>query len=236
MKHHLFLKPRRPRSIRRQALVMLLMASLASAGWAANDKAQPKATPKPPSHRELPARDLTVELRQVDDAAGAGYSAGTAQAPAWPAQAVRVRNGEKAHLRVGQSVAVQWVQSVTAQAMSLSSSAPGNASQVRSSGGGVQQGMSWLNSGQNMVLTPRWPGGKEDATVEVELQSVSLEGQSAAGLPRQTLSEWATTVTAPLGYWVIIAATGGVAPVKGSYSSEPGNEVRRTIQVRVTAP
>ena len=42
------------------------------------------------------------------------------------------------------------------------------------------------------------------------------------------------TVT-PLGQWVTLAATGASAP-RGAYSSDAGNERRRLLQLRVSAP
>lgn len=181
---------------------------------------------------DLPKRDLTVELRQVDDSQSSGYAVGTQpQLAPFPQQALRVRNGEKAILRLGQSMPVQWTQSVSTQSMGVT--APGV--NVRSGGGGVSQSLTWLNVGQSIDVTPHW-SGKDDVTLEVEVQSSSLGDQTASGLPKQSQSQLATTVTAPLGMWVIIASSGGTVSQKGSYVSEPGNEIRRTIQVRVTLP
>jgi hypothetical protein len=196
----------------------------------AKDKPLPEQAK--PAVANLPKLDFTVELRHVDDGQTSGYTAGTQhQATPWPAQAVRVRNGERASLRIGQSIPVQWVQSVSAQSSSVA--APGV--NMRTAGGGVSQATTWINSGQSIAVTPKWAGGKEDVTLEVDLQTSTVGDQAASGLPRQSQNQLATTVTAPLGIWVIIASSGGAVASKGSYGSETGNEIRRTIQLRVTA-
>ena len=209
----------------RTGCTLLACVALALCGSALLAKDKPKP--------ELPARDLSVELRQVDDGPAGGYTVSTAPAvPTWPAQAMRVRNGETASLHIGQSMPVQWVQAVAAQSSSVAASGVN----LSSKGGSVHNAMTWINSGQDLELTPRWRGGKEDVTVEVAVRSTQLGTQSASGLPSLNQSELVTTVSAPLGYWVVIAASGGTGASKGSYSSQPANEVRRTIQVRVTAP
>ena len=217
------------RSTVQRALACLAMVVLAGGLLPVSAKDKPKVEPAKP---ELPKRDLTVELRQVDDGPSSGYTVGTQpQTAPFPAQAVRVRNGEKASLRMGQSMPVQWVQAVSAQ--NVGATAPGV--NLRSSGGSVSQGMTWMNAGQSIDVTPRW-SGKGDVALEVEVQTSALGDQAASGLPLQNQSQLATTVTAPMGIWVIIASSGGAVAQKGSYGSETGTEVRRTLQVRVTVP
>ena len=217
-----------PRRFVLQQVAAGFVLCLACGGTFAKDKPKPE-----PAKPELPKRDLMVELRQVEDGQASGYTVGTqSQSAPWPAQAVRVRNGEKASVRMGQAMPVQWVQSVSAQSAGMT--APGV--NVRSSGGSVNQAMTWMNAGQSIEITPRWTGGKEDVALEVEVQTSAIGDQAASGLPKQSQSQLATTVTAPMGIWVIIASSGGAVAAKGSYGSETGNEVRRTIQVRVTAP
>jgi len=184
-----------------------------------------------PALAQLPKRDLTVELRQVEDTDTTGYTASTQQRRAGLApQQVLVRNGEKAVLRISQSIPMQWVQSVQSQNSALSA---GGAS-ANSSGGGVTNAITWMDAGQTITVTPRWPGGKQPATVEVDVQTADVEERTGSELPAQSRRQLATTVTAPLGYWVVIA-TSGKAPVQGSYSSAPSNDVRRLVQIRVSA-
>jgi hypothetical protein len=178
-----------------------------------------------------PQRDLTVELRQVEEGS-AGYVVGTQPRVALLApQQVQVRNGRKATFSLGQSIPLQWVQSVSSHNSSLS--VPG--ADARSSGGGVRQALTWMEAGQRISVLPRWPGGQQPVNVEVEVQSASVEARNGAELPIQSRSQLATTVGAPLGQWVTIATTGS-SPQRGVYSSEAATEPRRLLQLRVSAP
>jgi hypothetical protein len=185
-----------------------------------------------PALAQLPQRDLTLELRQVEEGDGAGYSVRTEPQKALMApQQIQVRNGEKAILRLSQSIPMQWVQSVSAQSASLTASA----ASASSSSGGVKNAISWMDSGQSIALRPRWPGGKQPVTVEVEVQTASVGERTSAELPAQSRSLMATIVSAALGQWVTIAATGASAQ-SGVYGSEGSNDARRLLQLRVQAP
>jgi len=184
-----------------------------------------------PAQAQLPQRDLTVELRQVEEGS-AGYAVGTQPVAALLApQQVQVRNGSKATFSLGRAIPLQWVQSVASQNSSLS--VPG--AQARSSGGAVQQALIWLEAGQRISVQPRWPGGKQVATVEVELQSSAVAARSGSALPAQSRSQLTTTVSAPLGQWVTLAITGDSAQ-RGAYGSEAGTQARRLLQLRVSVP
>jgi hypothetical protein len=168
-----------------------------------------------------PERDLLLEVRQIEEGSS-GYVVSTRpQAPMLPPQQVQVRNGREARIRYAQSIPLQWVQAVQAAGPMT--------------GAGVKQGLVWLQAGQSLVLRPRWPGGQQAATVEVEMQTAAVEARPGAELPTQQRSELATTVRAPLGQWVTIARSGQVAP-QGSYSSEAASQRPRLLQLRVTAP
>ncbi len=209
----------------------LLVGGLCLAIWCPGQAWAADPKPKPAAASALPKRDLTVELRQVEDTDTSGYSASTRPSrPALVPQQVLVRNGEKANLRISQSLPLQWVQSVQSNNSTLT--VPG--ASANSSGGGVSNALVWMDAGQSITVTPRWPGGKQPATVEVEVQTSAVEERVGSDLPAQSRSQWATTVTAPLGYWVVIATTGR-APVAGSYSSAPSQDVRRLLQIRVSA-
>jgi hypothetical protein len=174
---------------------------------------------------QLPKRDLTVELRQVEEGRedGASYRAGSSgSAPLLTPQKIQVRNGEKGSLRMNQAVPMQWTQS--AQAASANS------------GAGVSQALQWFDVGQTLTVTPRWPGGNKDATVEVDVQQADMQASNIADLPRQTRNQLSTTVTAPLAQWVTIAASGSALAAQGSYSSEGSNYARRLLQIRVLVP
>jgi len=170
---------------------------------------------------ELPRHDLIVELRQIEDQAG--YVVSTQpRTPALAPQQVQVRNGEKAVLRMGQSMPVKWTQSVAVQS-------------GRTEGAGVSYGLTWMQAGQSFTVTPRWPGGKQSVVLQVEVQSASVDASTGAELPTQQRSELATTLSAPLGQWVTLASTGGEQQQKGVYSSRAAADSRQLIQVRVSA-
>jgi hypothetical protein len=184
-----------------------------------------------PVHAQLPQRDLTVELRQIEEGS-AGYVVGTQPEAALLApQQMQVRNGRKASFSLGQSIPLQWVQSVSTQNSSLS--VPG--AQARSSGGGVKQALTWMEAGQRISVLPRWPGGQQAVTVEVEVQSAAVQARTGSELPAQSHSQLATTVSAPLGQWVTLAITGNSAQ-QGVYGSEAPTQARRLLQLRVSVP
>lgn len=183
-----------------------------------------------PAQAELPKRDLVVELRQVEDAGGVTVSTQSRE-PLLSPQQIRVRNGTKASLRLEQALPMQWVKAASAQTESLS--AAGVTS--RSSGGSVVNEVTWMEAGQSLSVQPRWPGGKQAVTVDIEVQAAAVGDRIGSELPTQSRSQTATTVSVPLGQWVTIA-TSGSSPARGVYSSEATNESLRLMQLRVLAP
>jgi hypothetical protein len=183
-----------------------------------------------PAQAELPKRDLVVELRQVEDAGGVTVSTQSHE-PLLTPQQIRVRNGAKASLRLEQALPMQWVKAASSQTESLS--AAGVTS--RSSGGSLVNEVTWMEAGQSLSVQPRWPGGKQAVTVDIEVQAAAVGDRIGAELPTQSRSQTATTVSVPLGQWVTIATTGS-SPARGVYSSEATNESRRLMQLRVLAP
>jgi len=180
---------------------------------------------------QLPKRDLMVELRQVEEG-GAGYVVGTQhRAELLAPQQVQVRNGAKATFNIEQAIPLLWVESGAAYSASLAASA----AKASSSGGGFQQGLIWMEAGQKISVLPRWPGGAQAVTVEVEVQLAAVEAQrGGAQLPEQKRSQLVTTLGAPLGQWVTLATTGS-SPQRGVYSSEASSDARRLLQLRVSA-
>ncbi len=187
-----------------------------------------------------PGGDLTVELRQVLESqadvdgavpANSGYSVSTApRAVDFAPQQVRVRNGEKASLHFNQSQPLQWVQKIESQSATLS--APG--ASASSTAGGVTQAVTWMEAGQSMTVTPHWPGGKQAARLDIDVQSSAVDERTSSDLPATTRQHFTSTVSAPLRQWVTIATTGSAAK-PGSYSSSGSMDGRRLIQIRVTA-
>ena len=184
-----------------------------------------------PAQAELPRRDLTVALRQVEDAGG--VTLGTqSREPLLAMQQVRVRNGAKASLRLSQSIPMQWVQSASSQSESLSA---GGVTASRN-GGSVNNAVVWMDEGQSLTVQPRWPGARQAVTVEIEVQSAAVGDRVGGELPTQARSHMNTTVSAPLGEWVTIATTGGDNAPRGVYGTDPAGESRRLLQLRVLAP
>jgi len=189
---------------------------------------------------DLPKRDWVVELRQVYEGKemqdgleeSGGYAVSTAPSGAvFAPQQVRVRNGDKASLRLSQSMPMQWQQSASTQSASVSAGGA-NAS---NSASGVTQGLTWMEAGQNIVVTPRWLGGKQPVQLQLELQSDAVDERTSADLPTSTRQQLSTTVSAPLHLWVTIATSGGAARA-GTYSSAGGADARRLLQIRVSPP
>ncbi len=182
--------------------------------------------------------DLTVELRQVKDgeqdqpnAPAAAYTVGTAnRAVDFAPQQVRVRSGEKASLQINQSMPMQWVQKIESQSATLSAAGTSASSQS----GGVTQAVTWMESGQSFTVTPHWSGGKKPVKLEIEVQSSAVDERTSSDLPATARQRYSTTVTVPLNQWVTIA-TNGRSTGAGSYSSSGTSDVRRLMQIRVTA-
>ena len=165
---------------------------------------------------QLPGRDLTLELRQIEEG-GAGYVVGTQPTATLLApRQLQARNGARARFSVGQAIPLQWVQSVAAQSVTLAASGVSASSR----GGGVAQALTWMQAGQHIAVLPRWSGGKQDVAVEVEVQLAAVQARTGPELLAQQRSHWVTTVSAP----------------RGVYGSEAGNERRRLLQLRVSAP
>ena len=170
---------------------------------------------------QLPQRDLVVELREIDEASGAYVVSTRPQTPLLPPHRLMVSNGAQARISYQQSIPLQWTQSAQAAGPMT--------------GAGVKQALIWLQAGQGLLVRPRWPGGKRAASVELEMQSASVQQQPGAELPTQQRGELVTTVQAPLGEWVTIARSGQVRP-QGSYGSEAAAERPRLLQLRVSTP
>jgi len=185
-----------------------------------------------PSFAQLPQRNLIVDMRHVEAGQDGGYSVSTKPREAlMTAQAVNVRNGEKASLNVSTTMPMQWVQSVSVQSAALSTSG----ASATNTGGGVTNGLVWLEAGQSLQVQPRWPGGKQPVRVDIEVQSTHVAPRSGTELPEQSKSQLTTTVDLPLGQWLTIAFSGS-APQPGVYSSQSAANSQRLLQIRVLAP
>ena len=206
---------------------------------------------------QLPARDLTVELRQVEEGkalsaggmndTGTSYSAGSGSRSGWESQMVPVRNGEKASLQMQGSTPMQWVQSVSVQPGATISGgtatkpATGASGAAQGSLAGINNALTWFDAGQTLSVQAKWPGGNKPALVVIEAHQAAFEDRVGSDLPTQSRASLATTVTTPLAQWTTIAATGpasGSASFGGAvrYSSDAGHQTRQLLQIRVMAP
>lgn len=185
---------------------------------------------------QAPQRDLTIELRQIRESqaqastAGSAYIVGTASRGAdFEPQQVRVRSGEKASLAISQSQPMQWVQKIEAQSATLNAAS----ASASSTTGGVTQGLVWMESGQQLRVTPHWNTGQPSAKLEIEMQAAVVDERTGADLPASKRQHLSTTVTAPLGQWVTLASSGKAAK-PGTYSSAGSGAGRTLVQIRVT--
>jgi hypothetical protein len=183
---------------------------------------------------QLPKIDLTVELRQVEENVSTGFTVSTKSSNAqFLPQSVQVQNGEKASLNIGKTMSLQWVRSAQAQSASLSASG----AMASSNSVGVRHAVTTMKSGQSIKVHPSWPGPKQIVTVEVEVQTNTVDDRNGSALTNQSNSEVATTVSAPLGQWVTIASTGTAQNQQpGVYSSSAVSDAKRLLQIRVLAP
>lgn len=183
----------------------------------------------------LPKSDLVVEIRQIEESqADAGsYRVGTVDtARDWPPVSLVVRNGKKGVLRLQQAVPMQWVQSAQSQSSSLAVSG----ATASSAGGGVTQSLLWFDVGQSVAVTAKWPGGKQEVSLELDVVQSDMQPLHNADLPRQVRNQTRTLVVVPLNQWITLAASGKGPGPTGSYSSEARADVRRLLQVRVSVP
>ena len=141
----------------------------------------------------LPKRDLTVELRQIEEGreGGSSYSAGSADNKLWEPQELQVRNGEKAQLRMNDAIPMQWTQSVSGQnpaSTATGGAAPsGNTTNVNvNSASSVSNALVWFDAGQSMSVQAKWPGGDRPAVVEIEVQRAAVDPRMGADLPKQS--------------------------------------------------
>jgi hypothetical protein len=185
-----------------------------------------------PTLAQLPNRNLIVELRQVEEDDGSGYSVSTQTRDGLlTQQSVHVHNGDKATLQVSKAIPIQWLQSVSAQSATLSASG----ASASSTAGGVKNALVWLDAGQSLKVQPRWPGGKQAVRLEISVESTSVAQRTGTEIPDQSRSQLATSVSLPLGQWVTIASSGS-SPQPGTYSSRSVSAKRHLLQVRVLAP
>lgn len=176
-------------------------------------------------------------------------------------QQVMVLNGGRARLYMGRTQSVtawQFVYSPGAAQGQGGFGAYGNTggnSGGNTGGNAAAPGVSawpqtvWVDVGQGLHVTPRWSGGR-DVVVEIEAQSRQPAQPGSAynntpyggqidpdGQTRRT--ELASTVSVPLGEWVVVARNGGRVQrtQSGTLSTRDVDESQsEQLEIRVTAP
>ena len=176
----------------------------------------------------LPQRNLSIEVREADAGqaphGAPGWSARSADASIareQPAQQLRVLNGASASLRLGVTRPLQVWQ--VAPGAWLPAPVPTT---------------QWIEAGQRLTVQPRWPGGGEPVTVAIDAEASRFDPTVARGsaeLPQRTEARVTTTLRAPLGQWVTIAATGASDDGGNSVSSgQAAAAAQRVLQLRVS--
>lgn len=197
--------------------------------------AQPSApaapgTRAPQAKTVLPARNMTVELRVVDEtppASGAQQWGAGAPAPAEEWQRVGVANGEKARFEFSSAQAWAWTHTA-----------------VRGNGAGsadaVGQSLQWAQDVRALECEVAWPGGSKPARLAVSVQTQTSGLGSVEGVrPQPARAQVQTVVLVPLGVWFTLARNGPRPALltEGSYSSRSAAEANaQLLQVRVLAP
>jgi len=157
----------------------------------------------------------------------AGVTAGTVRTESQGSsvQQVMVLNGGRARLFMGRTQAVTAWQFVFSPVATLPQTV-------------------WIDIGEGLFVTPRWSGGR-DVVVDIEAQSRQpLQPGSAYGgqldpdgQTRRT--ELSSTVSVPLGEWVVVARNGGRVQraQSGTLSTRDVDESQsEQLEIRVTAP
>lgn len=192
----------------------------------------------------LPAQNLVVSVRQIDEPKG--YSVSTQAPHNLQEQSLRLVNGTQGTWQLGQAMPMLWTSSVAAQSSQLnvngsaagvSAVAPSAAVQANSTGGAVSQSLTWMQAGQSLMVKPVWQGGLQ-VQLEVTVGAQTVDQRQGLDLPHQSSQQLSTTVLVPLGQWVTLAASGqpdraGVYGT-GHTAAMDSKNPRRLLQVRVS--
>ena len=194
----------------------------------------------------LPAQNLVVSVRQVDEPSG--YSVSTQTPSQLQEQTLRLSNGTQGAWQLGQALPMLWVSSVASQNAQLQvngsglsagtvSGAPTVGLQASSTGGAVSQSLTWMQAGQSLMVKPVWSGGSQ-VQLEIHVSAQTVDQRQGQDLPHQSSQQLSTTVVAPLGQWFTLAASGQPARAgvygSGQASALDSKNPRRLLQVRVS--
>lgn len=174
----------------------------------------------------------------------AGVSAGTLRtdSDSQTVQQVMVLNGGRARLFVGRTQAVttwQW-------AYSPSFGQPqGGQGGFGSPGVAVVPQTVWVDLGEGLDVTPRWPGGQAPVTVALEarsrqpVQPGAVYGGQLDPDGQTRHSELASTVSVFLGEWTVVARSGGRLQRSQSATlstRDVDDSQSQQLEIRITAP
>lgn len=182
----------------------------------------------------------------------AGITAGTVRTETQGSsvQQVMVLNGGRARLYMGRTQSVtawQFVYAPNAQ-QGQGQASGGAYTNAGAPGVTALPQTVWVDVGQGLHVTPRWSGGL-DVVVDIEAQSRQPTQPGAAysngfggqidpdGQTRRT--ELASTVSVPLGEWVVVARNGGRVQraQSGTLSTRDVDESQsEQLEIRVSLP
>lgn len=210
----------------------------------------------------LPAVNLWVELRQIDEAVqeelpvgraatvlgtrpsgasqGAVWSTSRAaeRDPAALLAQLRVQNGGRAQMGWRRDQPFEWLSEVWAPGLT----GPGTASaRPRAATAGASRQAVWVPAGREIEVSARWPGANSPVSIDLAVAD-QVPDSPTGSLPPATLqSRTAASVLAPLGQWVTVARirgpddAGHAAPPPGSIGTRPIALPPVLLQVRVRA-
>lgn len=171
---------------------------------------------------------------------GLGHGTVQTESDSASVQQVMVLNGGRARLYMGRSLSVtRWQWAWAAPSPSFQAQPmPGNQAY---GGVTVWPQTEWVDLGQGLMVTPRWPGGRAPVRVELEAQSSEgLQGGSRLDPDGQTRrTELMSTLSVPLGEWTVVARNGGRTQQSqsGTLSTRDLDESEsQQLSIRVTAP
>lgn len=221
---------------------------------------QPPARAATAASAALPAVNLWVELRQVDEVVrdeqpgrplattvgtrptapteGAVWSTtrpAEREAPALLAQ-LRLQNGGQAQASWHHRQPVEWVSS--AWAPTTGGAGPARPAAATA---GLSRELHWLPAGREITVSARWPGGNAPVSVELVVDLQSADAPSSTGLPPGAVqARNAASLFAPLDQWVTVARSApaeeaGAAASPGSLGTRPAPAPAVLLQLRVRA-
>lgn len=164
------------------------------------------------------------------------------------AQQVQVLNGARARLYVGRSqpyTTWQWAWNGGGAPAAGTPGTPGGSGASATPGSVGVQVMPqtvWIDIGDGLSVRPRWHGGHAPVLLDLEAQARQpgqLGGAYTDPDGQTRRLEVSSTLSVPMGNWVVVARTGvqGSQQQAGSYSTRDVDSTdAQQLEIRVTAP